>query len=328
MAGKREQLARALDRVGALELIMRVRARARLPILSVLTYHHVDEPSPDYLFDAEVADATPEQFDQQLEVIARHCNTISIEQLLDAHAGRRPLPANPVLITFDDGYRSCIDTALPLLEKHGLVATFFIATEYISKRKLYWWDRVNYLVKHCTADRVTLSFPRHMELDLRDRSATIGTLLALIKNTPGLDIDRFLDELGRATGSLWNDGIERRLADQLIMTWDDVRALRTAGMDIQSHTRRHRVLQTLDGDALADELAGSRAELERELGEPVRTIAYPVGRWNTLLATMQRDKKTRGSMLRFIVLDDLAKPTVLQGPETSLLFAAYQEIGS
>ncbi|TIH37691.1 3-dehydroquinate synthase [Subtercola vilae] len=56
--------------------------------------------------------------------------------------------------------------------------------------------------------------------------------------------------------------------------------------------------------------------------------SYPVGRWNTLLAAMQRDKKARGSMLRFIVLDDIAKPTVLQGPETALLFAAYQEIGS
>jgi len=56
--------------------------------------------------------------------------------------------------------------------------------------------------------------------------------------------------------------------------------------------------------------------------------SYPAGRWPTLLATMQRDKKTRGSMLRFIVLDDLARPTVLQGPETSLLFAAYQEIAS
>ncbi|MEJ3403745.1 3-dehydroquinate synthase [Rathayibacter sp. YIM 133350] len=55
---------------------------------------------------------------------------------------------------------------------------------------------------------------------------------------------------------------------------------------------------------------------------------YPVGRWNTLLATMQRDKKARGGMLRFIVLDDLARPTVLQAPETALLFAAYQEIGS
>lgn len=55
---------------------------------------------------------------------------------------------------------------------------------------------------------------------------------------------------------------------------------------------------------------------------------YPGGRWQTLLATMQRDKKARGAMLRFIVLDDLARPTVLQGPETSLLYAAYQEIAS
>jgi 3-dehydroquinate synthase len=43
---------------------------------------------------------------------------------------------------------------------------------------------------------------------------------------------------------------------------------------------------------------------------------------------MQRDKKSRGGMLRFIVLDDVARPTVLAGPEPSLLFAAYQEIGS
>ena len=54
---------------------------------------------------------------------------------------------------------------------------------------------------------------------------------------------------------------------------------------------------------------------------------YPLGRWNALLAAMKRDKKARGSMLRFIVLDDIAKPTVLTGPDESLLFAAYQEIG-
>ncbi|QNE46889.1 3-dehydroquinate synthase [Glaciihabitans sp. INWT7] len=57
-------------------------------------------------------------------------------------------------------------------------------------------------------------------------------------------------------------------------------------------------------------------------------ISYPAGRWQTLLAVMKRDKKARGSLLRFIVLDDVAKPTVLTGPDESLLFAAYQEIGS
>ena len=57
-------------------------------------------------------------------------------------------------------------------------------------------------------------------------------------------------------------------------------------------------------------------------------ISYPAGRWQTLLSVMKRDKKARGALLRFIVLDDIAKPTVLTGPDESLLFAAYQEIGS
>lgn len=57
-------------------------------------------------------------------------------------------------------------------------------------------------------------------------------------------------------------------------------------------------------------------------------ISYPTGRWQTLLAVMKRDKKARGALLRFIVLDDIAKPTVLTGPDESLLYAAYQEIGS
>lgn len=56
-------------------------------------------------------------------------------------------------------------------------------------------------------------------------------------------------------------------------------------------------------------------------------IDYPVGRWKTLLATMQRDKKARAGMMRFIVLDDVGKPSVLAGPEEALLFAAYQEVG-
>jgi 3-dehydroquinate synthase len=55
---------------------------------------------------------------------------------------------------------------------------------------------------------------------------------------------------------------------------------------------------------------------------------YPAGRWPTLLATMKKDKKVRSGMLRFIVLDEIGKPTVLTSPDTSLLFAAYQEIAS
>lgn len=75
---------------------------------------------------------------------------------------------------------------------------------------------------------------------------------------------------------------------------------------------------------LSDEAAARHRSILETLGLPT---SYRAGAWNQLLATMQRDKKSRGGMLRFIVLDDIAKPTVLQAPDESLLFAAYQEVG-
>ena len=76
---------------------------------------------------------------------------------------------------------------------------------------------------------------------------------------------------------------------------------------------------------LSDDAVDRHRRVLGSLGLPME---YPAGRWTSLLATMRRDKKARGSMLRFIVLDDIAKPTVLQGPEDQLLYAAYQEIAS
>ena len=75
---------------------------------------------------------------------------------------------------------------------------------------------------------------------------------------------------------------------------------------------------------LSDEAVDRHRRILTALGLPT---TYRAGAWPQLLATMKRDKKTRGDMLRFIVLDDIAKPTVLQAPDESLLFAAYQEIG-
>lgn len=80
---------------------------------------------------------------------------------------------------------------------------------------------------------------------------------------------------------------------------------------------------------LAGRLSDAAAERHRTILESLGLpTSYRAGAWPQLLATMQRDKKSRGGMLRFILLDDIAKPTVLQAPDESLLFAAYQEIGS
>ncbi|MGV9884921.1 3-dehydroquinate synthase [Streptomyces sp. NPDC003006] len=80
-----------------------------------------------------------------------------------------------------------------------------------------------------------------------------------------------------------------------------------------------RVAGRLD-DATADR---HRTVLE-SVGLP---LTYRYDQWPKLLETMKVDKKSRGDLLRFIVLDGLGKPTVLEGPDPAVLLAAYGEVG-
>ena len=66
-------------------------------------------------------------------------------------------------------------------------------------------------------------------------------------------------------------------------------------------------------------------ELLAGLGLPT---SYRGDRWSTLLEGMRVDKKTRGDMLRFVVLDDIGRPSRLEGPDPQLLAAAWSEVAS
>jgi peptidoglycan/xylan/chitin deacetylase (PgdA/CDA1 family) len=273
----RERLAEMLHRARALDAWMQLRRLSPVPpTVTILTYHHVADDDSSYPYDRSVADATPAQFRRQMELLVRYGNPIGIDELVRAFDGE-PLPKNPVMVTFDDGYRSCHDVALPILRAVGLSAAFFVATSFVTERKLYWWERIAIALSLSRVESATLAYPRTFEIFTRDPNAQ-RQLTDLIKNTPGLDVDRMLDDLVRVLRVEWSAEIEAQHADRLVMTWDHVVALARAGMDVESHSRRHRVLQTLDGAELRDELAGSRSDLEAKLGRPVRAIAYPVGR--------------------------------------------------
>ena len=255
---------------------MELRRHAPVPIVSILTYHHISDHSPSYPYDPNVADATPAQFRRQMEMVARYGSPIGVDDLIRAIGGAR-LPKNPVMVTFDDGYLSCHDVALPILRAVGVRATFFIATSFVTERRLYWWERIALLAGASHRTEFELAYPRRLSFELADRQLH-DKLTDIVKDTTDLDLERFLSELAVALGVEWTPEIETQHANRLIMTWDQVRALARAGMDVESHGRRHRVLQTLDVAGLDDELSGSRRELEAQLGRPVRAVAYPVGR--------------------------------------------------
>jgi peptidoglycan/xylan/chitin deacetylase (PgdA/CDA1 family) len=243
----------------------------------VLTYHRFVDGSSGESFDDGVVDVTTEGFDRQVAHLKRHFNVVGIDELC-AFAAGGSLPPNPVAITFDDGYLDTYEYALPILSKHACKAIFFVPTTFISERRMYWWDRAAYFMKNAKRLKIRVEYPFALDIDLTgDRALEIHRVLRIIKHQ-SLDFERFLEDLCDAAGLRWNRDLESVFADRLLMKWDHVRALRDAGMDVQSHTRTHRVLQTLGLEEISDELVGSRIDLERELGCPVRSVAYPVGK--------------------------------------------------
>ncbi len=103
----------------------------------------------------------------------------------------------------------------------------------------------------------------------------------------------------------------------------------------EGYTRRHGEAVAI-GMVYAAELGVRAAGLPPEVRDRHRAVleavglptAYPGGRLEHLLVAMRRDKKTRGSLLRFVVLEDLARPARLEGPDEELLRAAYAAIAA
>jgi peptidoglycan/xylan/chitin deacetylase (PgdA/CDA1 family) len=274
---RREHVAHLLERSGALAAILKIRARASIPWLTILTYHRFPSKGRVEPFDDGVIDVTPEEFERHVVSVKRYFHIVGVAEL-SAYAEGRSLPKNPVAIAFDDGYLDSYDIALPILKKHDCKAMFFVATSLATERRVHWWDRIAYVMKTSPRRELRLEYPRAVCLDLTGpRNSAIRAVLRLVKFHPSLHWPTFLSELSRAAGVPWSPELDRKLADRLLMTWDHIRALQKAGMDVQSHTRTHRVLQTLPDVELRDELEGSRDDLRRELGAPARAVAYPAG---------------------------------------------------
>lgn len=276
----RIDLGTVVDSVGLTRMVLAMR-RIMSPWITTLTYHRVARPDDAAMLDDGVVDVAPAQLDRQLAFLTQWFSPIGIGDLCAFVRGSRRLPPNPLLVTFDDGYRDNHDVALPILAKHGVRATFFVATDYVDRRRMYWWDRVSLVIKRSPRERLELSYPFEEELSIagpQGRRQAIRRALRIVKDVPGLDLERFIEELERAAAVSLSYAEERTIVDLTVMTWNHVLALRAAGMDVQSHTHTHRVLQTLPRTEIDRELRVSRQILEEVLGEPVRAISYPVGR--------------------------------------------------
>jgi len=277
----RLRLAGYADVFGLTRLAMSVRAHVPRRELTVVQYHRVAGPEDIGAGDTDLVDATPEVFAAHLRFFRRYFVPVTLDMVREARAGGEPLPQNPLLVTFDDGYLDNYTRATPLLQRFGIRAVFFVATDYLSARRLFWWDRIALVIRRAKVPHLKIAYPKAQEWALGDdkaRAQAIRATTRLVKDTFAMDVERFLRELTEACGVAWNEEEEAAAARQIVMGWEEARGMVRAGMDVQSHTRSHRVLASVPDEQLSDELLGSRLDIEKNVGQVCDTIAYPVGR--------------------------------------------------
>ncbi len=235
--------------------------------LTILIYHRVHRVV-DALFPG-AADAR--RFDEQMSWIASALNVIALDEAIDRLRQRR-LPPRAASITFDDGYADNAEVALPILRRHGLSATFFVATGYLDGGRM-WNDTVIEVVRRAPdgdLDLGALGLGRFPVGTAASRRVAIDAIIARTKYLPSDARRNTVDALAAMTNG--------ELPGDLMMRSEQVRELHRAGMGIGAHTVTHPILARIgDNEALA-EIRDGRRSLESLIGEPVTLFAYPNGR--------------------------------------------------
>lgn len=216
------------------------------------------------------------EFERQMAFLGAHRRPASLADLLRAAAEGRDLPRGSVVVTFDDGYRDNLEVAAPILERHGVPATLYLATGWVDRGEAPWSDRLYACFSRRTSDRLVPPLVEGERL-LADDAAAGRAYLDLASSLITADRERREEVLELATRQLRGDTDG---APRLTLVWDEVRRLRDTypAFSLGLHTADHLDLTSLSETEVSAQLEGCRAAATRELGEAPVDFAYPYNR--------------------------------------------------
>jgi peptidoglycan/xylan/chitin deacetylase (PgdA/CDA1 family) len=239
-----------------------------------LNYHRIGDGRGS-LFDRGLWSATRDGFDRQVRYLKKNFDIIAPKEIADAVRARR---GRHVVITFDDGYADNYTEAFPVLKAHGTHGSFFVATGFIDRPRLPWWDEIAWMIR--TSTRSSLSLPEFglesVAFDEPAREMAVRKVLRAYKKMPSGRTTGLLDAVGAATGT-GRATRESFDSQKLWMTWDMLREMHAGGMTIGGHTVHHPVLARLSRDEQRAEITTCADRLHQELGAKITAFAYPVG---------------------------------------------------
>lgn len=233
--------------------------------INILIYHQVlaafDPMRP--------LEPTAQDFEWQMQLLSKYFTPLSLDEAVDAlHSNT--VPANAVVVTFDDGYLNNLTIAQPILEKYKIPATYYIATGF-SQGKNMWNDRVISLFANRQYDSLVIDDEVIALGAFEQRRELAYEQLLRLKH---LQFNEREDVVNR-----WYQVNQAQEALPLMMTPAQVKELSDReGVTIGAHTVDHPILMVHSEQEQMVQVSTSRALLEEWIGLEVKHFAYPNGK--------------------------------------------------
>jgi len=215
---------------------------------------------------------------RQFSEVRRHHPVWDCARHLEHLGDHQSKAGGAVVLTTDDGYRDFYTEAFPVLQEFGLSGTLFVTTGFVDGRSWMWWDKLAHLCRSATAGVLTVvAGGRELELDFTTEAARLSAYHSLA------DRCRFLHDREKRV-------VITDLAEQAGFTmpespppgneavsWDEIREMSTAGIEILPHTDHHPILTRLGPDDVRLEVEASQRRLADEIGPIPPVFCYPQG---------------------------------------------------
>jgi peptidoglycan/xylan/chitin deacetylase (PgdA/CDA1 family) len=278
--------------------------------LSVVTYHGV-LPAGYRVTDLQLDGSwvTPDVFRRQLRLLRSNYNVVSPAQVRLWCKGEGSLPPRAVLLTCDDGLANAVTDMLPILQEEGLPCLFFVTSRSLEEEpSMLWYEELYFTLLDIPEGAFEGTFcgvpvKTHLNSSVPQRhSCWYGMVEMLSKcdTQARLGFARAVRAKFRFPGDWSLQHVKQGASRFRLLTIPEIRRLLAAGMEIGSHTISHPKLSQLPAESSWREIAESRRDLEKTLGVPVWSIAYPFGGTDSVSTREMRMVETAGYDCAFI----------------------------
>ena len=206
--------------------------------------------------------------ERELRWLKRRFQIVPLRSIVAAASNGGTLGCK-LALTFDDGLRSNIEVAYPVLHRLAIPATFFVCPGLVDRAKWLWTHEARRRLS-----RLSVAARRELAQEWR-ASTDIEEFVAWMKTLDTPARRRVEQRLREATPDFAPTPAERDEFD--LADWRELRRLDPAVVTIGSHTLTHPILPGMPAAELEQEVRDSRRQLERSLERPVDTFAYPNG---------------------------------------------------